>query len=463
MARVATRTGGRDATTGVIPGRYALSVGKPDRDPPPGWKWTLLTDVARLETGHTPSRKHPEYWNGDVPWLGIRDATAAHGFTIHDTVEHTNELGIANSSARILPPNTVCLSRTASIGYVVVMGRPMATSQDFVNWVCSDEIDFRFLKYVLLAERESLPMFASGSVHQTIYMPEVKAFHVCLPPIEEQRRIADMLSTLDDKIELNRRTNRTLESFARAIFKSWFVDFGPVLRKMRGKASGSRGLPSSIDALYPSVMARSERMSIPEGWCVKPLDQIAQFLNGLALQKYPPTGRDDLRVVKGAELTRGITSGSGEASRHVPPAYVVHDGDVLFSWSGTLNCVVWSGGEAALNQHVFKVVPVGVPSWFSYYWVLEHLAEFRSIAADKATTMGHIRRTHLSQAAVVVPTPDVLQAADSYLAPLVSRRLVCAIEARRLAALRDELIPRLLCRQLGPAPEQGRLETDRCR
>jgi type I restriction enzyme, S subunit len=117
-----------------------------------------------LETGHTPSRRHPEYWDGDIPWVGIRDATGNHGRTIYETQENTNELGIANSSARVLPVNTVCLSRTASVGYVVVMGRPMATSQDFVNWVCAKEIDYRFLKYILLAEKDTLLQYASGTM-----------------------------------------------------------------------------------------------------------------------------------------------------------------------------------------------------------------------------------------------------------------------------------------------------------
>jgi len=185
-----TRTGGRAATEGVIPGKYALSVGLPPLHAPTGWAWTPLTSVARLETGHTPSRKRPEYWEGgDIPWIGIRDATANHGSTLFDTQQHTNPLGIANSSARILPANTVCLSRTASVGYVVVMGVPMATSQDFVNWVCSEKIDHRFLKYVLLAENESLHRFSSGTTHQTIYFPEAKAFHICLPSIGEHRSI----------------------------------------------------------------------------------------------------------------------------------------------------------------------------------------------------------------------------------------------------------------------------------
>ena len=231
-----TRTGGRPASKGVIQGLYSLSVGKPNSSPPAGWNWRALSDLARLESGHTPSRRHPEYWGGEVPWIGIRDATGNHGSTIHDTQQRTNALGIANSSARILPTNTVCLSRTASVGFVVLMGRPMATSQDFVNWVCGPDLDHRFLKYILLSEHVSLLRFASGTTHQTIYFPEAKAFHVCIPDKEEQTQIAEVLQALDDRIENLRETNATLEAIAQALFKSWFVDFDPVRAKQQGLA-----------------------------------------------------------------------------------------------------------------------------------------------------------------------------------------------------------------------------------
>lgn len=192
----ATKTGGRKATTRHIPGAIGLSVGMPATRAPDGWAWTRLTDLARLESGHTPSRKHPEYWGGAIPWIGLRDAKANHAGIINDTEQHTNDLGIANSSARILPKHTVCLSRTASVGYVVVMGRPMATSQDFVNWVCSSKLDPFFLKHLLVAESETFLRFASGTTHQTIYFPEVKAFHICHPPVSEQQRIVAKLDAL---------------------------------------------------------------------------------------------------------------------------------------------------------------------------------------------------------------------------------------------------------------------------
>ena len=172
--------------------------------PPAGWRWVRLTDVARLESGHTPSRRHPEWWGGEIPWLSLKDAKAHHGGRIPDTTEHTNELGIANSSARVLPANTVCLSRTASVGYVVVMDRPMATSQDFVCWVCSNEVEPDFLKYLLLAEGPGLLRFAAGSVHSTIYFPEVKAFQAAVPVVAEQRRIIERLDDALANIEAAR-------------------------------------------------------------------------------------------------------------------------------------------------------------------------------------------------------------------------------------------------------------------
>jgi type I restriction enzyme S subunit len=173
-----------------------------------------------MESGHTPSRRHPEYWGGTIPWISIRDAKANHGREIHDTLEKTNELGIANSSARILPEGTVCLSRTASVGYVVVTSKPMATSQDFVNWICGEELEPRFLQYLLLAEGRNLLRFASGAVHQTIYFPEAKAFYVCVPSRSEQIRLITLLDEASIGIAQARANAEKNLQNARALFES---------------------------------------------------------------------------------------------------------------------------------------------------------------------------------------------------------------------------------------------------
>jgi type I restriction enzyme, S subunit len=198
-----TRTGGREATKGVIPGRIALSVGRPALPEPEGFKWRSLTDLAELESGHTPSRSKDHYWGGDIPWVGIRDATGNHGKVICDTADHVTQDGLDNSSARLLPKGTVCLSRTASVGYVIEMGRPMATSQDFVNWVCGPELNNTYLRYILMLEQDSVRRFAHGTTHQTMYYPEAKALNVLVPERMHQDAIAEILGALDDKIAAN--------------------------------------------------------------------------------------------------------------------------------------------------------------------------------------------------------------------------------------------------------------------
>lgn len=185
--------GGREATDEVIPGVAALSVNHPRTEAPPGWAWVPLLRLARQESGHTPSRSVAAHWNGDIPWIGIRDAGAHHGGVIQDTAQHVTQAGLDNSSARLLPAQTVCLSRTASVGYVVVMGRPMATSQDFVTWTCSSALLPDFLKYALLAEGDDIRRFGKGSTHTTIYFPEIRALHICLPPLAEQYEIVRLL------------------------------------------------------------------------------------------------------------------------------------------------------------------------------------------------------------------------------------------------------------------------------
>jgi len=150
-----------------------------------GRGWVPLANVARIESGHTPSRKHPEWWGGDVPWIALPDIRRLDGQTATETTEYINELGLANSSARILPAGTVCLSRTASVGFITVMGVPMATSQDFVNWVPGDQLRSWYLATGLIAAREYLRNLAEGAIHKTIYMPTLRGLRIKLPPLEE--------------------------------------------------------------------------------------------------------------------------------------------------------------------------------------------------------------------------------------------------------------------------------------
>ncbi|HJV75937.1 MAG TPA: restriction endonuclease subunit S [Noviherbaspirillum sp.] len=472
--RTQTRTGGRPATEGVIQGRYALSVGMPALTPPGGWKWTPLSSVARLETGHTPSRKHSEYWDGSIPWVGIRDATANHGTTIFDTQQHVTQLGIDNSSARVLPANTVCLSRTASVGYVVVMGVPMATSQDFVNWVCSDAIDYRFLKYVLLSEHDSMLRFASGTTHQTIYFPEAKAFHVCLPSVADQRKIADVLSALDDRITLLRETNTTLESIAQALFKSWFVDFDPVRAKQDGRAP--EGMDEATAALFPDGFEESEYGAVPQGWCVATLNSICSenggtiqtgpFGSQLHASDYVTTGvpvvmpQDlDGRRVGTAKIARITDADAARLCRHQ-----LQVGDIVFSRRGDVgrHALIgsseagWLCGTGCLLVRAGKKWPSSIylslaldrPS--SKVWLLQHAV---------GATMPNLNTGILGDVPIMRPDHRVLCAFDGVAKALDERISHNHSQIAVLTGIRDTLLPRLISGQLR-LPEAKELTSD---
>jgi type I restriction enzyme S subunit len=244
------------------------------------------------------------------------------------------------------------------------------------------ELDMRWLYYAIIHHK--LGEIDDGSPIPSTTRAAVYVRDVDVPSLPEQRAIAATLGALDDKIELNRRMNETLEAMARALFRDWFVDFGPTRAKMAGTTPY---LSPDLWSLFPD---RLDDEGKPEGWQEKPLDEIANFLNGLALQKFPGENEaNSLPVIKIAELRNGITAKSNRASRKVPSQYVIQDSDFLFSWSGSLLAKFWTGGEGALNQHLFKVSSDRYPAWFFSEWVQHHLEEFQLIAASKATTMGH--------------------------------------------------------------------------
>lgn len=238
-------------------------------------------------------------------------------------------------------------------------------------------------------------------------------------------RLVSILSALDSKIENNNKINANLEAQAQALFKSWFVDFTP---------------------FKDQPFVDSELGPIPQGWKVGKLTDIAVYLNGLAMQKFPPQDiKDSFPVLKIKELGAGICDNSSDrCSNKVPKKYIIEDGDIIFSWSGTLMVDVWCGGQCGLNQHLFKVSSSNYPKWFYYHWTKKHLRDFIHIARDKAVTMGHIKRGHLDNALVVVPNNFILEKATHLFEPLLNMVISKRIENQRLAALRDTLLPKLM-------------------
>lgn len=343
------------------------------------------------------------------------------------------------------PPNTIVIGRVGSYCGSVHFSREACwVTDNAIRATAKGENDPNFLYYLL--KQLNLNNWRSGSGQPLINQTTLNAIETQIPYPREQRAISGIVGALDDRITLLRETNATLEAIAQALFKSWFVDFDPVRAKMEGRTP--EGMDEATAALFPDGLETSELGEVPRGWRVKSLDSVANYLNGLALQKFPPTGLNDLPVIKIAQLRKGDTVGADLASRAIKPEYVVQNGDVLFSWSGSLEVEIWCGGEGALNQHLFKVTSSEYPKWFYYLWTRHHLDNFRQIAASKATTMGHIQRSHLSDAKVVVGSDAVLGSANDILSPLIERIVSNALQAQTLSTLRDTLLPRLISGQL---------------
>jgi type I restriction enzyme, S subunit len=344
-------------------------------------------------------------------------------------------------------PNDVVLSRRCNPGETAFVseGMEFALGQNLVLLRANGKKIYPpFLRWLVRGPdwQDQVQRFINvGAVFDSLKCADIPGFELSIPPLDEQRRITDILSALDDKIELNRQMNETLEAMARVLFKSWFIDFDPVRRKAEGL---DLGLPAAIADLFPARLVGSEIGDIPEGWLLRSLDEVAHFLNGLALQKYPPVKGQSLPVIKIVQLRAGNTVGADLASATLHRDYVVEDGDILFSWSGSLECVLWAGGRGALNQHLFKVIATKYPKWLCYLAIHHHLDEFRHIAAGKATTMGHIQRHHLAEAKLAMPPKDVLRAIDAPMAPMIESIWRRQVQSRTLGALRDALLPKLI-------------------
>ena len=287
---------------------------------------------------------------------------------------------------------------------------------DFINYIICSNI---FAKYVV-------NFVDSESAQPNISAPTISKFAFQIPSEkDDQHRIASILSSLDRKIELNNKINTDLEEMAQAIFKNWFVDFEP---------------------FKDGKFVDSELGMIPEGWKVGRLTEIASYMNGLAMQKFPPENNEDsLPVLKIKELGQGFCgTDSDRCSCNIKDECKIHNGDVIFSWSGTLLVDVWCGGDCGLNQHLFKVTSKDYPKWFYYYWTKHHLQEFVHIAKDKAVTMGHIKRGHLEEAMVAIPDNDSMEKAHELFEPILSKMISLRLESSRLSLLRDTLLPRLM-------------------
>lgn len=395
----------------------------PDLPPaPPGWRWSKLTDIARLESGHTPSRSRPDWWGGDVSWLSLTEIRELDGQWVESTQLRTNESGIANSAARILPRGTVCLSRTASVGFVSIMAKPMATSQDFANWVCGSELDSDYLMYALICSRPTLRELATGATHKTIYMPTLEGFHVCAPEVDQQRRIAARLKVQLAEVETARLAARS----------------------------------QAQDIALLRIRLLKEMLATLAGVPCKVLGDHARTTSGTT----PPRGTKrywepaEVPWVKTGEVAFAPITGAEEA---VSQAALAECSLTLLPPKTVLVAMYGQGktrGQSAIlevaattNQACLAILPND--TWepeFMYYWLVASYQDLRDLSEDRGGNQANLNGALLK--ALEVPAPDHVHQMR------VVRRIKAALQemdalaaAGRATLAELELLPKRLLSQ----------------
>ena len=252
--------------------------------------------------------------------------------------------------------------------------------------------------------------------------------------LPKQQKIASVLSSLDAKIELNNRINAELEEMAKTLYDYWFVQFDfPNEEGNPYKSSGGK-----------MVYNKELKREIPQGWCVGNLLNIATFTNGFACQNYRATDEKYLYVIKIREMRDGFNENTEKVKTDIPKELIVNNGDVLFSWSASLEVILWSGGRGALNQHIFKVTSEKYPKPFYYFQLLRYLHHFKMMAKLRKTTMGHITQEHLKQSRIAIPPLPLIEKLDDILSPIQAKQVLLNSENLQLASLRDWLLPILM-------------------
>jgi type I restriction enzyme S subunit len=419
------------------------------------WREYRIGEIADIVGGSTPSTADPSNFNGDIPWLTPKDLSGPHDRYVSRGERNLSRKGLESCSAQLLPAGTVLVTSRAPIGYAAIAKNPIATNQGFRNLIPKPGFDSEFLYYWVKAHVEELQRYASGSTFQELTGTALAQIRICVPPLPEQRAIAHILGTLDDKIELNRRMSETLEAMGRALFKAWFVDFEPVRAKMEGRWQRGQslpGLPAHLYDLFPDRLVESELGEIPEGWEVKRIGDLAEVFGGST----PRTDRSEyweggthhwvtpkdlsaLSVPVLLDTERKITdAGLSQISSGLLPK-----GTVLLSSRAPIGYLAIAEVPVAVNQGFIAMKPrPGISNLFLLRWA--SAAQEEIVSHANGSTFLEISRSSFRTIRVVSPSSSIMNAFDRISRPMYRKVVENERESRTLAALRDALLPKLI-------------------
>ena len=413
------------------------------------WAESTLGEVADFLSGGTPAKSCAEYWGGSIPWVSAKDMKR---FRLEDTEDHVSEVGV-DSGTKLVPRGTVLLlvrgMTLINDVPICVAQRPVTFNQDVKALRAKPCVTPEYLPYLLLGNKQRLLSLVDLAGHGTgrLNSDELKGLDIVLPALpEEQRAIARILGTLDDKIELNRRMNETLEAMARALFKSWFVDFDPVRAKAQGRYPG---LPRPLAALFSARLVHSALGEIPEGWTVGNLGDVAEHIRHsvqphqidpetpyIALEHMP------MRCIALSNWTTGVGIESNK--------FEFRRGDLLF---GKLRPYFHKVGVAPTDGVCSTDIVVVRPqqqAWFGF--VLGHVSSVEFVHhTDAGSTGTRMPRTNWNEMAryrLVLPPVSIAKAFDTLIRSSLERIISNIHESRTLASQRDALLPKLTSGEL---------------
>ena len=400
-------------------------------------KFVKLSSIAELTVGFVGTMaKH--YEDEGIPFL--RSLNIKPFKIIGDDMKYVSAEFSNSLSKSILHKGDVVIVRTGIPGTCCVV----PAEYDGCN--CSDIVIVHpnaelvnphyLAAYINVWGQRQIANNKVGAIQQHFNVHSAEEMLIFLPDITEQEKIAKMIVALNGKIENNTSVCAKLESMAKTLYDYWFTQFD------FPNADGKPYRTSGGEMVWNEQLKRE----IPMGWSVDNLYSIAEPINGLACQKYRPKESEaELPVVKIKEMHEGITADTEKVSASIPEKHKIFDGDILFPWSATLEVMYWFGGDAGLNQHIFKVVPInGFSKEYVYHQFSAYVINFVKMAEARKTTMGHITTDHLEQSRIALPPSEIIQAFSKIVAPIHEKIGHCQKENRELTKLRDWLLPMLM-------------------
>ena len=401
-------------------------------------EWKELSSItSKIGSGLTPRGGNSVYTDNGISLIRSQNVLDMDFST--ENLAYIDEVQAEKLKNVIVEKNDILLNITGdSIARCTIVPEeilPARVNQHVSIIRCKNTEQSKYVMYYLQYIKKYLLQISKGGGTRNALTKEAIG-KLPIKISDDCNKISKILDNIDQKIHTNNQINQELEAMAKTLYDYWFVQFDfPDQNAKPYKSSGGK-------MVYHPELKRE----IPEGWGVDSLWNIANFYNGLAMQKYrPDTNEDDyLPVIKIREMMNGFSKDTERARLDIPSEAVVDRGDILFSWSATLEVIIWGKEKGALNQHIFKVTSDTYPKSFIYFELKSYLKVFKAIAELRKTTMGHITQDHLKQAKIVVPPIELISKLDAKLQPIMLKQQILENQNQELTQLRDWLLPMLM-------------------